>query len=179
MRIKKHCCVPPEIEPIDCDYCECKILCQRSEKEMKELKYKGHVEIFLTEEELIICGCPSNLLVDGEKAPEDAHNCDEMGCSSVSHVVFREKLKPVLKWREQEERPGEFQSIIFEVPIYANEERKRVVNTKFFIGFRAIKQPEQTELAYLNFIGNQQPVAFVWSEISRWCYLSEVLEEMI
>ena len=46
------------------------------------LRMKGVEEVFLYDGEIIITGQP-----DDEK-PE-LHNCDVMGCSSVSHVIFR------------------------------------------------------------------------------------------
>lgn len=41
-------------------------------------------EVFTDGNEIIICGNPS----DGPD-DESAHNCDEMGCSTISHVVIR------------------------------------------------------------------------------------------
>jgi hypothetical protein len=39
---------------------------------------------YITETELVITGQP---------APDDErHNCDALGCSSVSHVIFRQRL---------------------------------------------------------------------------------------
>jgi len=37
-------------------------------------------DCYETEREFIICGDPEEI---------DDHNCDEMGCSSVSHVIYR------------------------------------------------------------------------------------------
>ena len=38
-------------------------------------------ECYETDTEIVVCGQPK---------PNDAsHNCDEMGCSSVSHVLYR------------------------------------------------------------------------------------------
>jgi hypothetical protein len=51
---------------------------------MSEYKvlHAGDVEILQTNNEIIITGSPCGKLYDG-------HNCDEMGCSSVSHVLLR------------------------------------------------------------------------------------------
>lgn len=39
------------------------------------------VEAWEFDGELIVTGCPS--------CDDDSHNCDEMGCTSVSHVILR------------------------------------------------------------------------------------------
>ena len=44
--------------------------------------FNSGVEVLQTDNELIICGSPSGELYE-------SHNCDEMGCSSVSHVLLR------------------------------------------------------------------------------------------
>lgn len=41
------------------------------------------VEAYETEKEIIICGEPEE--------NDESHNCDQMGCSSVSHVLYRFK----------------------------------------------------------------------------------------
>lgn len=48
---------------------------------------KGYEEItnevsgvFVSENKLVITGLPED---------DESHNCDEMGCSSVSHVLYR------------------------------------------------------------------------------------------
>ena len=45
------------------------------------------VEAYETADEIIVCGEPPNEYED----PGDTfgHNCDAMGCSSVSHVLYR------------------------------------------------------------------------------------------
>ncbi len=52
------------------------------------------VEAYETETEIIVCGVPPDEpedLTDGEyrKWYETSHNCDAMGCSSLSHVIYR------------------------------------------------------------------------------------------
>lgn len=93
MSIKEKCCGAQEPELANCEYCEdqIKIPCQCRQREMHMLKYRGTVEIYDTGKEIIVCGDLANLLIDGDPAPDEAHNCDEMGCSTVSHVVFRIK----------------------------------------------------------------------------------------
>ncbi len=39
------------------------------------------VEAYLTEREVIICGSP--------KEDDESHNCDAMGCTTLSHVLYR------------------------------------------------------------------------------------------
>lgn len=47
---------------------------------------KGYKEItnvsgvYISDNEVVITGCPEN---------DEFHNCDEMECSSVSHVLYR------------------------------------------------------------------------------------------
>lgn len=38
-------------------------------------------ECYETDTEIVVCGMPRN--------DDESHNCDEMGCSSVSHVLYR------------------------------------------------------------------------------------------
>jgi hypothetical protein len=42
------------------------------------------VECYLTEKEVIICGTPKN--------DDESHDCDLMGCSTMSHVIHRFSL---------------------------------------------------------------------------------------
>jgi len=44
-----------------------------------EMGYKTH-NAYETETQVIVCGDPGD---------NENHNCDEMGCTSVSHVLFR------------------------------------------------------------------------------------------
>jgi hypothetical protein len=45
------------------------------------------VEAYETPKEIIICGYPP---VETDDTPDDKrHNCDEMGCTSLSHVLYR------------------------------------------------------------------------------------------
>jgi hypothetical protein len=39
------------------------------------------VEAYLTEREIVICGSP--------KEDDENHNCDAMGCTTLSHVLYR------------------------------------------------------------------------------------------
>lgn len=39
------------------------------------------VEAYLTDRELIVCGMP--------KENDESHNCDAMGCTTLSHVLYR------------------------------------------------------------------------------------------
>jgi hypothetical protein len=45
----------------------------------KELK--NVTEVFISDSEIVICGIP--------ESEDENHNCDMMGCSSVSHVLLR------------------------------------------------------------------------------------------
>ena len=40
------------------------------------------MECYRTANELIVCGQPT----------DESHNCDEMGCSSINHVLYRFKI---------------------------------------------------------------------------------------
>lgn len=42
------------------------------------------VECFLTEKEVIVCG--------GVEEDDESHDCDQMGCSTMSHVIHRFNL---------------------------------------------------------------------------------------
>jgi hypothetical protein len=45
------------------------------------------VEAYETEHEIIVCGDPPD---EPEGKPEeDWHNCDAMGCGTLSHVIYR------------------------------------------------------------------------------------------
>ena len=39
--------------------------------------------VYISNTEIVICGIPES----------EEHNCDEMGCSSVWHVIFRAPIK--------------------------------------------------------------------------------------
>lgn len=41
--------------------------------------------VFVSDNEIVVTGVPD--------ADDENHNCDGMGCSSVSHVIFRANLK--------------------------------------------------------------------------------------
>lgn len=55
----------------------------------KDLIPKGAklVEAYLTEREVIVMGCPEE--------DDESHNCDAMGCGSLSHVLYRLPLPTV------------------------------------------------------------------------------------
>lgn len=62
-----------------------------AEKRLKELNYRLRVpdgavraDAWIYKGQLIVCGEP----------PDDRHDCDLMGCTSVSHVLIREPLAP-------------------------------------------------------------------------------------
>lgn len=46
----------------------------------------AEVYINKTKNEIVVVGSPDE--------DDETHNCDEMGCSSVSHVIFRSKFVP-------------------------------------------------------------------------------------
>lgn len=46
---------------------------------------KGITGVFVSDDEIVVTGEPDE--------DDESHNCDEMGCSSVSHVIFRANLK--------------------------------------------------------------------------------------
>ena len=39
------------------------------------------VECYMTDKEIIVIGMPNS--------DDESHNCDEMGCGSLSHVIYR------------------------------------------------------------------------------------------
>jgi hypothetical protein len=41
--------------------------------------------VFVSDDEIVVTGEPDD--------DDENHNCDEMGCSSVSHVIFRANFK--------------------------------------------------------------------------------------
>lgn len=47
------------------------------------------IEAYLTGTEVIVMGDPPDEETVGE---ESAHNCDAMGCGSLSHVIYRFRL---------------------------------------------------------------------------------------
>jgi hypothetical protein len=42
------------------------------------------MECYRTTNEIIVCGQPAY--------DDESHNCDEMGCSSINHVLYRFKI---------------------------------------------------------------------------------------
>jgi hypothetical protein len=48
------------------------------------------VEAYRKGDLLVVCGEPVEGSEEGDQ-PDD-HNCDAMGCSSVNHVIFRQKV---------------------------------------------------------------------------------------
>lgn len=50
-------------------------------KGYKEIDFDSVTGIFVSEKEIVITGFP--------KSDDETHNCDYMGCSSISHVIFR------------------------------------------------------------------------------------------
>jgi deoxycytidylate deaminase len=47
---------------------------------------KGVEAVFIDGNEIIITGCPAD-------SEDEAHNCDEMGCNSVEHILLRGQLR--------------------------------------------------------------------------------------
>ena len=43
------------------------------------------VEAYKTDREIIVMGQPP----EGDELTEDGHNCDAMGCGTLSHVIYR------------------------------------------------------------------------------------------
>jgi hypothetical protein len=54
------------------------------------------VEAYLTKTELIVCGEPIE--------DDESHNCDQMGCSSVSHIIHRFNLDDSYERKFREDR---------------------------------------------------------------------------
>lgn len=51
----------------------------------KEVDFKGVVTgIYVSADEIVVCGIPNE--------DDEEHNCDQMGCSSVSHVLAIEAI---------------------------------------------------------------------------------------
>jgi transcription elongation factor Elf1 len=91
--IKEKICLAPKGENIQCEYCEYITHCEEKAREIEAHVYSGSVDVYDTGREIIICGNPDEMLINGEKqddcSDEHPHNCDEMGCTTVSHVIFR------------------------------------------------------------------------------------------
>ena len=96
-KIKEKICLAPKGENIQCEYCEHIKHCEEKAREIEQHVYSGEVDIYYTGHEIIICGDPDSMLIHGEK-PDDysdehpdehPHDCDQMGCTTVSHVIFR------------------------------------------------------------------------------------------
>jgi hypothetical protein len=47
------------------------------------------VEAYETPREIVVCGEPPQALGGFDESDETAHNCDALGCSTISHVVYR------------------------------------------------------------------------------------------
>jgi hypothetical protein len=45
---------------------------------------KNVTGVFVSEKEIVVCGIPDS--------DDEEHNCDAMGCSSTSHVIFRKSI---------------------------------------------------------------------------------------
>jgi hypothetical protein len=59
---------------------------ERHHRDCKHWNRQHHgAEVFQTRTELIVTGDPGH---------DENHNCDALGCSSVSHVLFRFPLAP-------------------------------------------------------------------------------------
>jgi deoxycytidylate deaminase len=62
---------------------------RRREKSMSDIP-KGYKElervtsVYVSDREIVVTGVPGT--------DDETHNCDFMGCSSVSHVIFRSKI---------------------------------------------------------------------------------------
>lgn len=57
------------------------------EKDLLPLGYeelKGAENVFISQHEIVVTGEPDE--------EDENHNCDEMGCSSISHVIFRANI---------------------------------------------------------------------------------------
>ena len=61
----------------------------KGEKSMSDIP-KGYKElervtsVYVSDREIVVTGVPDT--------DDETHNCDFMGCSSVSHVIFRAKI---------------------------------------------------------------------------------------
>jgi hypothetical protein len=80
----------------------------QAEKELADLRYRLAVPVgakrldaWEYKGQLIVCGDPVD--TDGDVDHPHAHNCDAMGCSSVSHVLIRE---PLTEWGTLAPRPA-------------------------------------------------------------------------
>jgi hypothetical protein len=49
------------------------------------VEMKNVTAVFMGDDEIVILGTP-------DEEVNDLHNCDDMGCSSVEHVIFRAKF---------------------------------------------------------------------------------------
>jgi hypothetical protein len=64
--------------------------------------------VLVSPNEIVVCGIPDE--------DDESHNCDEMGCSSVSHVIARHKLPAVrteVEWFSQQ----------MEINLYENDHK--------------------------------------------------------
>lgn len=47
------------------------------------------MECYRTQREIIVCGQPAYR--------DKSHNCDEMGCSSINHVLYRFRIRKEIR----------------------------------------------------------------------------------
>jgi hypothetical protein len=65
------------------------------------------IEAYESEKEIVVCGDPPSEYPEG--TPEDdQHNCDAMGCATLSHVIYRFRKGEVEKAFELLERATAF-----------------------------------------------------------------------
>lgn len=57
---------------------------------------KGVHGVFIRGTEIILTGCPAE--------DDEGHNCDEMGCGSLEHIIFRGCLCLMKKGYEEEKQ---------------------------------------------------------------------------
>ena len=55
-------------------------------KKLERFKELEHVQVYAAGDEVVITGFPDE--------DDESHNCDVMGCSSVSHVLYRFAIFP-------------------------------------------------------------------------------------
>ncbi|MWV44808.1 hypothetical protein GRF59_14400 [Paenibacillus sp. HJL G12] len=60
----------------------------------KGFEEREDATVYMSHQEIVVTGIP---------ADEESHNCDQMGCSSVEHVIFRSPLPNKIPYYYEED----------------------------------------------------------------------------
>ena len=71
---------------------------------------KSRFKQLLNVEKVLVCGNEIMIIGQPEDSDDESHNCDQMGCSSIEHVLYRGCCYSALKGyteatQEVEEKP--------------------------------------------------------------------------